>query len=304
MSVAQNQWSTTVYVTTGELPPLNWLEVLNPDIRLGLVRHALFDFDGTISVIRRGWETVMIPLMVEMICDGQPATPELVAEVEEYVDRSTGILTIKQMQWLEEAVVRRGIAESPRTAQQYKQIYNERLLRPVRQRMSQMETGTAARDHLMIAGARSFVEGLHDRHVSLYLASGTDHVYVLEEANALGVANLFGAHISGAQDDTEAYTKERIIARILDENHLSGEELVVLGDGPVEIRHAKARGAIALGVASDEEARFGLNPRKRERLLSAGADLIIADFTHHTELLSVLLDGRLPPAARVDTERR
>ncbi len=40
---------------------LDWLEVVNPTVRVGHVRHALFDFDGTISVIRRGWEQVMIP---------------------------------------------------------------------------------------------------------------------------------------------------------------------------------------------------------------------------------------------------
>ena len=86
------------------------LEVVNPAIRLGQVRHALFDFDGTISVIRQGWEQIMIPLMVEMICDGAPPPPGLEAEVADYVDRSTGILTIKQMRWLEEAVQRYGLA--------------------------------------------------------------------------------------------------------------------------------------------------------------------------------------------------
>jgi phosphoglycolate phosphatase-like HAD superfamily hydrolase len=231
----------------------------------------------------------MIPLMAEMICDGQLSTPEIEAEVAEYVDRSTGILTIKQMQWLEESVRRHGLAPAPRTARQYKRIYNERLLRPVRQRLSQMDGSQAARDALMIAGARTFLQGLYDRGVTLYLASGTDHVYVLEEAAALGVAELFGEHIYGARDDTEAYTKARIIQRILDDHNLRGEELLVVGDGPVEIRHAKARGAVALGVAADEENRQGLNPCKRQRLLTAGADLIVTGFLHHQDLLRYLL---------------
>ena len=61
--------------TAADLPSLNWLEVVNPAACLGQVRHALFDFDGTISVIRRGWETIMIPMMLEMICDGQALHP-------------------------------------------------------------------------------------------------------------------------------------------------------------------------------------------------------------------------------------
>lgn len=275
--------------TAADLPSLPWLEVVNPAVRLGRVRHALFDFDGTISVIRRGWEGIMIPLMVEMICGGHSPTPEIEAEVADYVDCSTGIVTIKQMQWLEEAVRRHGLARAPRTAREYKRIYNERMLRPVRLRLSQMDDSLAARDTLMIAGARAFLQGLYDRGVVLYLASGTDHVCVLEEVAPLGIAELFGERVYGAQDDTEAYTKERIIQRILDEYNLCGEELLVVGDGPVEMRHAKDRGAVALGVAADEERRRGLNPRKRQRLLAAGADLIVTDFLHHKDLLRYLL---------------
>ncbi len=268
--------------------PPDWLEVVNPSVRVGHVRHALFDFDGTISVIRRGWEQVMIPLMVEMICDGHPTPPGLEAEVADYVDRSTGILTIKQMRWLEETVRRYGLAAEVKSAREYKRIYNERLLQPVRRRLARLDGSQAARDSLAIAGARRILEGLHTQGVRLYLASGTDHVYVVEEAEALGVADLFEGRIYGARDGAEAYDKARIIEDILTENDLRGEELLVVGDGPVEIRHARARDAVALGVAADEERRLGLNARKRERLLSAGADLIVTDFVHHAELVDLL----------------
>ncbi|MEM3716618.1 MAG: HAD family hydrolase, partial [Candidatus Bathyarchaeia archaeon] len=71
-------------------------------------------------------------------------------------------------------------------------------------------------------------------------------------------------------------------------NKLSGDELLVVGDGPVEIRSAKSRDAIALGVASDEVNRHGLNLRKRERLIGAGADIIIPDYTRYDDLISFL----------------
>lgn len=267
---------------------LGWVEVANPAVRLGGIRHAVFDFDGTLSVIRRGWEQVMIPLMVEMICAGHPVPPGLEAEVADYVDRSTGILTIKQMMWLEEAVRRYGLAEKPLTARAYKQIYNERLLGPVRRRLAQLDGSLTARDALAVAGARAFVQALRDRGVTLYLASGTDHVYVVEEAEALGITPFFEGRIYGAMDDTEAYSKERIIARILSDNGLEGAALLVVGDGPVEIRHAREHGAVALGVAVDEDRRQGLNPRKRERLLVAGADLIVTDFLHYGALAAAL----------------
>ena len=268
-----------------------WLEVVNLDVPLGRVRHALFDFDGTLSVIRRGWERVMIPLMVEMITGGAPAPPGLEAEVADYVDRSTGILTIKQMQWLEAAVRRYGLVSDVKSAREYKRIYNERLLAPVRERIATLDGSLAARDSLMVAGARAFLQGLSARGVVLYLASGTDHGYVVEEAEALEVAGWFEGRIYGARDDNEAHDKARVIEEILAEHHLEGEALLVVGDGPVEIRHAKAHGAVALGVAADEARRQGPDGRKRERLLAAGADLLVTDFLRYEALVDLLVPG-------------
>jgi len=278
--------------TAGDLSPLPWLEVVNPRIRLRCVRHALFDFDGTVSVIRRGWENIMIPMMIEMICDGHASTPDIEGEVAEYVDRSTGILTIKQMEWLEEAIYRFGLARSVKTAREYKRIYNERLLNPVHRRVSQIDGTLTSRDQFMVEGARAFLQGLYDNGVTLYLVSGTDNPYVLEEAEVLGITQYFGMRIYGALDDTEANTKEKIIQRILENHHLRGEELLVVGDGPVEIHNAKDRDAVTLGVAVDEDKRCSLNPRKRLRLLAAGVDLIVTDFLHHQELLEYLVSSR------------
>lgn len=267
-----------------------WIEVLNPEIRLkvGYIKYALIDFDGTISVIRQGWEDIMIPLMIEMICEGNPPTLEIEKEVRDYVDYSTGILTIKQMEWLAEAVRRYGIAKNPKSPYEYKQIYNQRLLLRVEQRLEKLRSGVLNPDDLMIVGSRNFLEELYKHGVTMYLASGTDHEYVLREASALRITQYFKGGIYGALDRTEAHTKERIIQRILDENNLRGNELLVVGDGPVEIRNAKSRDAIALGVASDEERRCGLNLRKRKRLVNAGADLIIPDFTRYEEIIAFL----------------
>jgi phosphoglycolate phosphatase-like HAD superfamily hydrolase len=275
-------------LSAADLPDHTWIKIMNPCAVLGRVRHALFDFDGTISVIRRGWENIMIPMMIEMICDKHTPTLEIVTEVEDYVDQSTGILTIEQMQWLVQAVERYGLSRQVQTAHAYKMLYNERLLQPVRERIRQMDDSQSARDTLMITGARLFLEELLHRGVKLYLASGTDHQYVVKEAEVLGVSDLFGSHIYGALDDTPAYTKARIIQRIIEEYKLQGEEFAVVGDGPVEIRHAKSHGALALGVAADENKRQGFNSRKVKRLQDAGADILIDGFKHYKELSSYL----------------
>jgi phosphoglycolate phosphatase-like HAD superfamily hydrolase len=157
-------------------------------------------------------------------------------------------------------------------------------------RIKGLMNGEIKPDEMMIMGARNFLEELHRRGVIMYLASGTDHEYVLKEASALKISQYFVGGIYGALDHTEEHAKEKIIQRILDENNLKGSELLVVGDGPVEIRNAKNRDAIALGVASDEVNRCGLNQRKRRRLIDAGADLIIPDYIRYKNIVAFLFN--------------
>jgi phosphoglycolate phosphatase-like HAD superfamily hydrolase len=265
-----------------------WLEVLNPQARPGRVRFAMFDYDGTLSVTRRGWEGIMIPLMIECIGGGQPVPQAVQAEVADFVDRSTGILTIKQMQWLVEAVRRYGWAGEPRSALEYKRLYNERLLGPVRARMQTLDGSQAERDRLLIVGAREFLSALVARGVTLFLASGTDHEYVAAEAETLQIDHFFQGGIYGARADSETDSKEAVIGRILSQYHLAGEELLVVGDGPVEIRCARQVGALGLGITANEETRCTPDPRKRARLTAAGADLLISHFAPIPALVELL----------------
>lgn len=282
-----------------------WLRVSSPDVfqRLGHVRHALLDFDGTLSLLRQGWETVMIPVMLEAICGENPPTREIEQEVREYVDRSTGILTIRQMQWLAEAVQRHGLTPVVQTAGAYKAMYLDRLMVLVNDRLQRLARGEAVPSDYMVAGAEAFVAGLARRGVRLYLASGTDQADVAREAEALGLLACFEGRVYGALDDNEDHAKERVIQRILDQNHLSGDELLVVGDGPVEIREGALRSALTLGVASDEVAGSGWNLHKVARLEQAGADLLIPDYVFAADLIQCLCqDAHVAPAGGASRE--
>jgi len=266
------------------------IKVLNSAViqRLGVIRFVLFDFDGTISLLREGWEGIMIPMMIELICDGSPPTTEIEREVRHYVDVSTGELTIRQMEWLAGAVRQYGLSRTPQSPAEYKALYIDKILGKVRCRVEMLEQGECTRDEMMVEGARQFLRGLVERGITLFLASGTDHPYVLQEAKVLGVDEYFTGGIYGALDENEAHDKARLIRRILDENRLHGDELLVVGDGPVEMREAVTVGAIALGLASDEVRRQGWNTHKYTRLEKAGADLIMADFTQPEQKLEFL----------------
>ena len=43
------------------------IEQLRPGVSAKNARVVLFDFDGTISLIRAGWMDVMVPMMVDIL---------------------------------------------------------------------------------------------------------------------------------------------------------------------------------------------------------------------------------------------
>jgi len=87
------------------------IDIITHHTKIPYLDAAVFDFDGTLSRLRAGWEEVMVPLMCELI-PGEEA--EVQALVRDYIDQSTGIQTIHQMRWLVEEVARRGgKAENP-----------------------------------------------------------------------------------------------------------------------------------------------------------------------------------------------
>jgi hypothetical protein len=45
------------------------IDCLHPRVSAKRARVVLFDFDGTVSLIRSGWMDVMIPMMVEVLMD-------------------------------------------------------------------------------------------------------------------------------------------------------------------------------------------------------------------------------------------
>ena len=263
------------------------IEILNANLTRGRILHALFDFDGTLSLIREGWQAVMIPMMVELLLQTpeheDPAAVEAV--VKDYVTRLTGKQTIYQMLQLADEIRKRG--GSPLEPLAYKYMYLDRLGERIAARLDGLKRGRIDPDELMVPGSREVLEALRRRGVACYLASGTDEPFVLDEAAALGIAACFEG-IYGAQDDYKSFSKKLLIDRIIATHGLAGPEFVAFGDGFVEIEDTKRVGGIAVGVASDEARRTGIDAWKRGRLIEAGADLIIPDFREHEALLGHL----------------
>ena len=243
------------------------MEILNKNTPQCAVQAILFDFDGTFSLLRDGWEGVMQPLMMELL------GAEREAEIVSYIAESTGIQTIHQMKWLAAQVeAQQGKSLDP---WEYKAEYNRRLMETVRTRREKLQTKNTAVEEFLVRGSIPLLHALQEKGIEMFVASGTDEPDVIAEAQALGIAHFF-TKIAGAPLGAENCAKEDVIRSILSAGY-SGEALAVVGDGKVEIAIGREAGARTLGVAVNDEVRA--------RLIHAGADVIVEDFSDLTGLM-------------------
>lgn len=261
-------------------------EVLNPRVRRGPFRAALFDFDGTLSLIREGWPRVMVGMMVERLrglgLAREPAD-ELWGLVERFVMELNGHPTVVQMaRFADEVRARGGVADS---ADVYLQDYLDRLMRVVRQRWDVLERGIAKPAAWVVPNAHAILDTFQARGVPLFLASGTDRDAVVYEGALLDVLTPFGRHVYAPDPTDPTFSKGRVAADILRDLDLDGDELVGFGDGVVETKEVKRVGGVMVGVASAEPGETGVHPGKRDRLAAAGADVIVPDYGCQEELL-------------------
>jgi len=252
-------------------------------------KHVLFDFDGTLSLVREGWMDVMVPLMVEILAATRSgeSREQLTAVARDFVTELTGKQTVYQMIRLAEEVHKRG--GRPEEPLVYKRAYHDRLMARIAGRREALRSGRASPPQMLVPYSLELLDELRRRGVALYVASGTDEKYVFEEVELLGLDEYFGKHVYGALEDYKSYSKAMVIERILKENRVEGASLLGFGDGYVEIQNIKAVGGLAVAVATDEAGRSGSpDPWKRDRLIGAGADLVIPDYRDWRRLVLYL----------------
>ncbi len=273
------------------------IEVCEPLPESFDIRYAIFDHDGTISTLRQGWEQVMEPMMVRAILGLKYTTTDkatyerVVHQSREFIDKTTGIQTLQQMDGLAQMVRDAGFVPESEIldAHGYKRIYNDALMKLVEVRKAQHARGELGVEDFTLKNAVPLLQRLHEAGVKLFLASGTDEHDVILEAEALGYANLFEGRIYGANQDMTHDAKRMVLERILGEiGGANAAHIVTFGDGPVEIRETRKRGGLTVGIASNEVQRFGLAPEKRTRVIRAGAHLVVSDYSQLDALLTLL----------------
>lgn len=243
---------------------------------------AIFDFDGTISTLRCGWEEIMESIMLERLRPSGIPEEELLLKIRAYIEESTGIQTIFQMEWLA-GQVRDLCKTEPLDPWDYKDEYNQALLAMVNERIRLLEEGKVQPDHFLVKGSREFLRLLSEKGVEIYVASGTDDVDLRHEADLLQIMPLI-AGIKGAPHRKKDCSKEAVIRSLVETRNLSGRELLVAGDGKVEIQLGNQVGAITIGVATRELRSDGTcHPKKLQKLRQAEANYIAPDFSAFVE---------------------
>ena len=192
--------------------------------------HVLFDFDGTLSLIRQGWPDVMVPMFVEFLpqCEGE-SEEDLRCLAWDDIMRLNGKQTIYQMIQLAQRIRERG--GTPRDPLWYKYEYLQRLNEHIEERKDALRLGGTDPDSYLVFGARQALQLLTSKGLTLYLASGTDEEYVIQEAEMLGIEKYFAGRIYGARDDYQNFSKKMVIDRILSQTDVTGESLLAFGDG-------------------------------------------------------------------------
>ena len=266
------------------------VEQLRPGVSAKKARIGIFDFDGTVSLVRSGWMDVMAPMMVEMLLDLKTgeSEDELRRVVEDFIWRLTGKQTVYQMIELAEQIRKRG--GQPLDPLVYKKMFLDRLNDRIRYRLEELRTGQVSPEKYLVPGTRELVEALRERGLVLYLASGTDQQYMREEARLLDMDRYFDG-VYGALDDYQSFSKKLLIQRLLAAPGVRGEEFLGFGDGYVEVENIKEVGGVAVGVATAEPECRVVDEWKRQRLAGVGADFIVPNFLCREELMHRLFDN-------------
>lgn len=241
-------------------------------------RLAVFDFDGTLSLLRRGWPQIMQQLYIDYLPVNAAAGTAHAARCYDEIMALNGRPTRCQMERL--AAMREDMGHDRIDVQDLHREFASRLGQQTSRRIEAVQTGEATQDDWLVEGARGLLSSLQQQGMVLALLSGTDEQSVRRECRLLGIDHFFGARIRGARPTDENFEKRDFMRVWLDDLSLESHELMAFGDGPAEIRAAHELGGLAVAIATDEyrNRTRSMDRHKRNQLVRHGAQVVMASF--------------------------
>lgn len=235
----------------------------------GSLKLAVFDFDGTLSLLREGWATVMAQQGVELLDD-----PTRQAELELEMLMLSGKPSIMQMQRLIEIAQAAG-RPHPSDAELLQQ-FQQRLAGILHARLNAV--AGSPRGAFCVPGAIEILDELKLLGIPCVLVSGTLKDYVLAEAELLGVLHYFGDEVYAPEANNSTFAKTDVISGLLSQRGLEGAQLIGFGDGYAETVAVRELGGYVVGLATRDIGEDGLNTMKEGMLYRLGADIVLPNY--------------------------
>ena len=252
---------------------------------------AFIDFDGTLSRIRAGWLPVMRAMMLEELGtrSGHPITDALISEVNDLILRNNGKPTWHQMACLHQKLLEQGCAAEP--VETYLDKFHDLLAKQTKPRVEGLMDGSCPQEIWQVPGAKELITVLAERGFHLHLASGTEKGAVVRELGLLGLDGWFGNEVSAPHLGDPGFSKETALQEICRRTKTPLNEVLAIGDGPVEIEVTSRLGGWTLGVAGHEDNRQGFDPWVAEKLDQSGVHALVDHYTPAREMLEWYLSG-------------
>ncbi len=253
------------------------------------VRLAVFDFDGTLSLVRAGWLPIMLEMMLKHL---EPTfTPleqreHLIPQLRTEILSLNGQPTILQMERLANSILTRG--GTPEHPRYYFDEFARDLRQTIDHRLQKLSRGEKTMADLALPGAQQFLEALASRNVTLVLASGTYRPDVVHELGQLGLSHFFEGRVYAPDDGPVVFSKQAVMAEWLAKTNCSPQEMVAFGDGVTEIRACSQLGGYPIGIVGEELNPWVIDHEKSAQLKPAGVQLLTPNYLSQTELLKTL----------------
>jgi len=238
---------------------------------------AVIDWDGTISLLREGWQKVMQEFIANYISSGSPQKKDF-DWAKNFIIKTLGENTIDQMLGIIEKSVknkRKILAEKLR--REYRDILEEKI------RAKRIKQAKNNPDKFIVRGIAQFLEALKKRDIKILVFSGSEQNGkngIGQEARILRLEHYFDG-VFGYNGPVRPYNKDNVLKWVIKKYRIKDpSQILVVGDGPKEIKVGKKFGAITIGLMSKNITK--------EILIKSGADFVVYDSTDLVKCLKLL----------------
>jgi phosphoglycolate phosphatase-like HAD superfamily hydrolase len=225
----------------------------------------IFDWDDTIFTGMGYWFKLQTDIVAGILSGGRAQTERDVVAAKALVDSTKGLTDLQRFQVAVDKALSCG--ETPaHTADFYAGEYHKKIEEYV---ASKLEGWSCRPLEHMVPGSLDFIRLLKLKGFPVYVATANHTLIKFDMARKLGLGDCFDGVFGVGCNEFEVFEKAKAVQWVVDHTIEKSGDVVVIGDGEGDIKAAKECDAYAIGLARQ--------PSKRDGLVGAGADMIIAE---------------------------